>query len=195
LKLVWPFDRHLKLQLIHEPSLADAEVTTEKLLLEGRDLGTDVAILIIPLVDGRVGEVVGHVSVVAGLTDGVIDRLAVDPPSFPGALSERGGLGLGECSSKRSHVESVCVSVSRLSCSVVAEAGLGSAAVVGGVSLPGSHGCVCVVDLMDQSERQCIVGVLELRRNESKALTWCRTRWMLLGRKLVEERRREEADV
>jgi hypothetical protein len=48
---------------------------------------------------------------------------------------------------------------------------------------------------MDQSERQCIVGVLELRRNESKALTWCRTRWMLLGRKLVEERRREEADV
>jgi hypothetical protein len=33
-------------------SLANAEVTTEKLLLEVRDLGTDIAILIIPLVDG-----------------------------------------------------------------------------------------------------------------------------------------------
>jgi hypothetical protein len=126
-------------------SLANAEVATEKLLLELRDLGTDVAILIIPLVDGRVGEVVGHVSVIAGLTDGVIDRLAVDPPGFPGTLFESGSVGLGECLSERSHVEGVSGSVGRLSCSV-AEAGLGSAAVIGGVGLPGSHGCVCVVD-------------------------------------------------
>jgi hypothetical protein len=79
----------------------------------------------------------------AGLADGVIDRLVVDPAGFPGTLFESGSLGLGECSSERSHVKGVSGSVGRLSCSV-AEASLGSAAIIGGVGLPGSHSCVCV---------------------------------------------------
>jgi hypothetical protein len=197
LKLVWPFDRHFKLQIAHVLPLADAEVTTEKLLLEGRDLRTDVAILIVPFVDGRVGEIVGHVSVMAGLAYRVVDRLGVDPAGFLGTLSERGSLSLGDGPSEWSHVEVVSGGVGRLSC-CVAKAGLSSAAVGGVVRLPGCHGCVrvCGADLMDWSEGQCVVGVREMGTNASKALVYCMKDgggccW---GRELVEEGRREEAD-
>lgn len=51
LEPVWSFDCHLELEVLHVLALTNAKVATEELLLELRDLGADVAKLVVPLVD------------------------------------------------------------------------------------------------------------------------------------------------
>ena len=91
-------------------ALANTKVATEEVLLELRDLGPNIAVLVVPLVDGGVLEVVGMVIVAAGLLHVVVNRDGVDPASVFRTLLVGGHLSLTESASEGSHVHGTGIS-------------------------------------------------------------------------------------
>jgi hypothetical protein len=139
LKAVRALDGHLELQLIHVLALTNAKVATEEVLLKLRNLGSDVAVLVIPLVYGRVLQVVGVIVVTAGLLYLVVNRDGLDPTGVPGTVAVGGLLGVAENSGNGSHVEGVAFSLG-VSWGLAKFVGLGSGSSGGAaIGLPGGH--------------------------------------------------------
>jgi hypothetical protein len=164
LKFVRSLDCDLELQVAHVIAFTNAKIAAKELLLELRNLRSNVAVLIGPFVDGRVLKVMCQLVLTARALHVVVDGDGIDPPSFSSALRQSSGLSLAEPSDGWSGVG--CV----VSLAVVGIFKGSRSSTAVGACVPFGHGCEVAGRCMVGREDCCRFGVVRQVDDEVDAV-------------------------